>query len=73
MIGNLMMSPELATPGLLKIKVVWNKDYDVIIFVHDATNKILSRGSNSILDAFMRPKFSNSSTSRKELNIVSVL
>ena len=68
-----MMSPELATPGLLKIKVVWNKDYDVIIFVHGATNKILSRGSNSILDAFMRLKFSNSSTSRKELNIVSVL
>ena len=27
--------------GLLKIKIVWNKGYDTIIFVHDVTNKIL--------------------------------
>ena len=27
-----MMSAELATPGLLKIKAFWNKSYDVIIF-----------------------------------------
>ena len=38
MIAILMMSTKLATPGLLKIKVFWNKDYDAIIFVYDVTN-----------------------------------
>ena len=37
-----MMSGKLATLGLLK-KVTWNKGYDVKMFVHDVTNKILSR------------------------------
>ena len=31
---------KLATLGLLKLKITWN---DVIIFVHDVSNKILSR------------------------------
>ena len=31
MITILMMSSKLATPGLLKIKIFRNKDYDVII------------------------------------------
>ena len=31
----------MATVGLLKIKVFWNKDYDVMIYVHDVTNEIL--------------------------------
>ena len=31
----------MATLGLLKIKVFWNKDYDVMIYVHDVTNEIL--------------------------------
>ena len=38
-----MMLAKMATPGLLKIKVFQNKDYDVIIYVSDITNKILSR------------------------------
>ena len=38
-----LMSAKLATLGLLKIKVTWNKGYDVIIFVYDVINKILSR------------------------------
>ena len=38
-----MMSAKMATPGLLKITVFLNKDYDVIISVDDITNKILSR------------------------------
>ena len=38
-----MMLAKMATPGLLKIKVFQNKDYDVIIYVSDVTNKILSR------------------------------
>ena len=29
----------MATPGLLKIGVFWKKGYDVMIFVHDVTNK----------------------------------
>ena len=58
-----MMSPKMATPGLLKIKVFWNKGYDVIIPADDATNKILSRDSNYIVDVFMWPNFGNSSIS----------
>ena len=38
-----MMLAKMATPGLLKIKVFQNKDYDVKIYVSDVTNKILSR------------------------------
>ena len=42
MVEILTMSAKLATLGFLKLKVVWNKGYDVIIFAHDVTNKILS-------------------------------
>ena len=31
---------KLSTLDLLKIKVSWNKSYDIIISVHDITNKI---------------------------------
>ena len=48
-----MMPPKVATLGLLKIKVFGNKLYDIIISVHDITNKILSRDSNSIVDVLM--------------------
>ena len=41
-----MMSGKLATPGLLEIKVFCNKGCEVIISVHNVTNKILSPGSN---------------------------
>ena len=54
-----MMSAKMATPGLLKITVFWNKSYDVIISVHDVSNKILSRNSNYIVDVLMWPKFGN--------------
>ena len=45
MVAILMMSVKIATLGLLKIKVFWKKDYDVIISVYEVTNKILSRDS----------------------------
>ena len=45
----LMMSPKLATLGLLEIKVFLNKGYDVIISICDVTNKILSRDSKYLL------------------------
>ena len=67
------MSAKLATLGLLKIKVTWNNGYDVIIFVHDVTNKILSRYSNYIVDVVIWPKFGNSSIFMTEVIITSIL
>ena len=61
------MSAKMATPGLLKITLFWNKDYDVIITVDDVTNKILSHDSNYIVDVFMWSKFGTSSTSLREV------
>ena len=63
----------MATPGLLKIKVFWNKDYDVINSVHEVTNKFLSRDSNYIVDVVMWPKFGNTSISMREVIITSIL
>ena len=59
MVTILMMSVKITTPGLLKIRVFWNNGYDVIIYVYDATNKILSRDSNYIIDGVIWPKFGN--------------
>ena len=42
----LMMSAKMDTPGLLKINVFWSKGYDVIIYAHDAANKLVPRDSN---------------------------
>ena len=39
MVTVLLMSAKMATLGLLKIKVFLNKDYDVIISVHDVMEK----------------------------------
>ena len=39
MVTILMMSPKMATLSLLKIKLFWNKDYDVIISVREVTTK----------------------------------
>ena len=61
------MSVKMATPDLLKITVLWNKGYDVIIPANDVSNKILSRYSNYIVDVFMWPKFGNSSISMREV------
>ena len=67
-----MMSAKMATPGLLKITVFWNKGYDVIIPVADVTNKILSLDSNYIVDVFMWPKFGNYERSYQNLNFVRI-
>ena len=48
-----MVSGKMATPDLLKIKVFWNKGYDVMIYVYEVINKILSHDSNYIMDAVM--------------------
>ena len=48
-----MMSAKIATAALLKIKVFSNKGYNVIYFVYDLTNKILSDDSSYIIDVVM--------------------
>ena len=73
MVTILMMSGKKAIPGLLKIKFFWRKVYDVIIYVHDVTNKILSRDSNYIVDVVMWSEFGNSSISMREVVIASTL
>ena len=68
-----MMLAKLATPGLLNITLLWNKCYDVIISVDDATKKMLSRDSNYIVDLFMWPKFGNCRTFMREVITTSIL
>ena len=53
MVTVLMMSAKMATLGLLEIKIFWNKVYDVLTFVNEVTNKILSGESNYIVDVIM--------------------
>ena len=62
-----MMSTKMATLELFKIKILWNIGYDVIISVHDITNKILARDSNFIVDVVIWPKFGNSNFSMREI------
>ena len=66
-----MVSAKLDTLDLLKIEAFSNKSYDIIIFVHDVTNKILSHESNYIVD--MVTKFGISKISMREVLITSVL
>ena len=68
-----MMSTKLATLGRLVVKLLWNKIYGVIIFVHDIANQISSTDSNYIVDAVMWPKFGSSSISKTEVIITSIL
>ena len=67
------MSAKMATPDLLKIKVFWTKGYDVIVYVYDVSNKILSRNSNYIVDEVKWPKFGNSSISMREIIVILIL
>ena len=68
-----MTSVKIAAPGLLKVKVFWNKGYDVIIPVNDVTNKTLSRNSNYVVDMFMWSKFRDSSISLRKVITASIL
>ena len=67
------MPAKMATAGLLKITVFWNKGYDVIIPYDDVTNQTSSRDSNYVVDVFMWPKFGNSSISMREVITTSIL
>ena len=68
MVTILMMSAKITIPGLQKIRVFWNKGYDIINFVYDVTNKTLSRELNHIIDGVMWPKFGNCSISMRKLS-----
>ena len=66
MVTILMMLVKVVTLGLLKIKIVQNKGYDVI-------NKTLSRESNYSVDVVMWPKFGKSSIPVWRVVITSIL
>ena len=72
MVTILTKLAEMAALGLPKIKVFWNKSYDVIIFAYGVISKILSRDSIYIVDAVMWPKFGNFSTSVWEVIITPI-
>ena len=55
MVATLKMPAKLATLGLLKLKSLWNKDYDIIISVHDVINEILLSEPNYTVDVVMWP------------------
>ena len=57
-------------PTMMKL---CKKVYDVIISVHDVTNKIFSRDTNCNADVVTWSKFGNSSTSMKEVTMTSIL
>ena len=73
MIAILVMSAEFDIPGFLKIKEFWNERYDDIISIYDATNKILWRESNYVLDVVIWPTYVNSSISMTEVIITSII
>ena len=68
MVTTLMMSAKMATLAFSKIKVFWNKVYDVIIFVYDVAKQILSPDSSCIVDLIMWSKFGNSSSLKATRN-----
>ena len=68
-----MTPAELATSGLLKIKVFWNKGSDLVNFINDVTNIILSSSSNYIVDVVMWPNFCYSSIFMIEVIITRIL
>ena len=73
MVAILMVHSKLATLGVLKTKLFWNKIYDILVLVHKVTNKILSSDSNYIVDLVIWAKFGNSTLSLWEVVIATIL
>ena len=71
MVTVLLMSAKMATLGFLKIKVFWNKCYDVINPVYDITKKILFCDSDYIANVVILSKYQNISI--REVIITSLL
>ena len=61
----------MATLGLLQTMLFLNNSYDVTVFAYGVANNVLSGDSNYIVDVVMRPKFGNSSVSRRKVTITS--
>ena len=59
MVTILIILPKVASAGLLKTKVFWNRVYDIMIYVHDVTKEVLSHDSKYIVDVVMWLKFGN--------------
>ena len=62
----------MATPGLFKLNLFWNKGYD-ITYAHDITNKVLSHDSNYIVDVVTWLKLGCWSISMREVIVTSIL
>ena len=73
MVTILMMSTKVATPGLLKIKVLWKEGHYVTFSLHDFTNKFLSSTSNDIIDVIMWSNIGNCSISMRKVIITSIV
>ena len=73
-LANIKMSQNILTRivGLPKMKVFWNKDYGIIIYVLDVASKVLSPDSNHIVGAIMWSKFGNFSVSMREVTITAI-
>ena len=67
------MASKLATLGLLKIKVFWNKGYDIMIITHDVPHKLLSGVSVYVVDVVMWPEFDNSSITMRKVITTPIL
>ena len=65
------MFTKMAALDFLKIKIPWNKGYDVIISAHDVTNRILPLETYYTIDVLMWTKLGNSSISMREVIITS--
>ena len=70
---TILRSAKIASLELLKIKIIWNKDYDVINSVYDVTNETLSVDSNHIIDVVVWLKFGNYSIPMRKRIIASIL
>ena len=67
------MSAKMVSPGLIKIKVLCKRGYDIKISAHDVTSKILTFDSNYIADVVIWPRFGNCSISMRKDIITSIL
>ena len=72
MVATLMVSAKLVTIAILKITAFWSRGFDVKIFVHDVTNKILLFHSNYIVLMVISPKFGNARISMIEVILTSI-
>ena len=66
------ISAKLASLGLLEIKIFWDTVYEVIVSVHDITNKILLCDLNYTVDVVLLPTLAFDKSMRESI-ITSIL